>query len=295
MYGQVTEVGATVLHEWGHHGQADDDRLRGAFNTPRMLGEPDPVHFIRDVHKDPFIDAAYAREETLQSAAIFRLEMKDQLIVVAFGFTAARDFAHCGLHLYGLAARLALLASSIDWPVESLTVLAEVMAEISNALESTSSLGAMLETLGGLLQRGLDHWNLQAYSSFWLLAYEPRPTDGQVVAQLCYEKGSGRLPQHPSVRKLEFGQGVVGWVAKHRSAVNVLPKKKDDKLPSGEKVADYYINWDEQGKTQAELAMPLIYQNNLVGVLNIESPIARRFGPEHVLLAHIVAAHAAQV
>jgi GAF domain-containing protein len=295
MYGQVTEVGASVLHAWGHQGEADKVRLWDAFRAPMMLEESDPVHFIRDAHGDPFIDGTYAREENLQSAALFRLHMKDQVIVVAFGFAAARDFSNFGLHLYGLAARLALLASSINWPVESLTVLVEVIEEISHALESTSSLGAMLESLGGLLQRGLDHWNLHAHSSFWLLMHEPPVAGGKIVPRLRVEKGFGRGPRNPSVRQLDFDQGVIGWVAKYRSAVNVLPKRSGEKLPSGEEVSRHYLESDPQGRTQAELAVPLIYQNNLVGVLNIESPIAHRFGPEHVLLAHIVAAHAAQV
>ena len=45
-----------------------------------------------------------------------------------------------------------------------------------------------------------------------------------------------------------------------------------EKLPSGELVADHYISIDEQGRSQAELAVPMIYHNHLVGVLNIENP-----------------------
>lgn len=290
IYSQVTERGANVLHAWGHTPYGD---LQEAFNAPKMLQEPDPVHFIYDVRNDPFIDAAFAREENLQSAALFRLEMKDQLIVVAFGFPTTREFAQCGLQLYSLAARVALLASSRDWPIESLTVLAEAMEEIAHSLERTSSLSSVLDSIGSLLNRALDHWNRKAYSSIWLLNYESHGGIGKVVPRLSWDIGFGRAPRDTKLRMLDFGQGIVGWVAKHRSAVNLRPLLVGEKLPSGQEVAGIYIPWDEQ--IRAVLTVPLIYQNNLVGVLNIESPIDRRFGPEHVLLATVVAAHAAQV
>ena len=292
IYNQVTGWGANVLHAWGQTADGDDGRLQRAFNASKMLQEADSVRFIGDVRNDLFIDAAFATEENLQSAAMFRLEMKDQHIVVALGFTTPREFAHCGLHLYSLAARLALLASLTDWPIESLTVLAEAMEEITHALESTVSLSSVLDSIGGLLHRALDHWNLQAYSSIWLLTYEARDEDGKVLPQLSWDTGFGRAPRDARLRKLDFDHGIVGWVAKHRSAVN-LRLLEGEKLPSGEKVADVYISWDDQ--IRAALTVPLIYQNNLVGVLNVESPIDRRFGPEHVLLATLVAAHAAQV
>jgi GAF domain-containing protein len=293
IFSQVTEWGANVLYTCGHITDGDEAHFQGAFNPSRMLREPDPVHFILDVHNDPLINREFARKANLQSAAMFRLEMKDQLIVVALGFPVVREFAHCGLQMYSLAARLALLASLDVWPMESLTVLAEAMEEFAHSLERTSSLGSLLDSIGDLLRRALDHWNLQAYSAIWLLVYEPRDGDGKVVPQLSWATGFGRLPGNMKVRKLDIGQGVVGWVARHRAAVNLRPRLDGEKLPSGEKVADFYIPWDAE--IRAELTVPLLYQNNLVGVLNIESPIDKRFGPEHVLLATMVAAHAAQV
>ncbi len=95
IYNQVTGVGATVVHAWGHTTD-DESRLQQAFKASEMLQEADPVHFIEDVQHDPYIDAVFAREENVQSAALFRLEMKDQFIVVAFGFPTPREFGRCG-------------------------------------------------------------------------------------------------------------------------------------------------------------------------------------------------------
>src|SRR5262249_42880642 len=161
---------------------------------------PDPVHFVQDVNHDELIYDHYAREEGLRSAALFRLETKDQSIVIAFGFSTQRDFSGLELHLYSLAGRLSLLASIIDWPVGALTVLAEVMEEMSHFLESTSTLNAVLVSVGELLRRALDNWNLQAYSSFWLLTYENQSADGEVGPLLRWREGFGPYPMYPSVK-----------------------------------------------------------------------------------------------
>ena len=74
-----------------------------------MLAEDNPVYLVPNTSDNCFIDSDYAKDEGLQSAALFRLEMKDQLMVVAFGFSTPRTFSSSKLQLYSLASRLALL------------------------------------------------------------------------------------------------------------------------------------------------------------------------------------------
>jgi hypothetical protein len=225
MYGQVTDVDATVLAAWEPNGDADEERSREAFGAAKMLEAVAPVYFIHDVAEDPFLDAAFAQEKSLKSAALFRLEMKNQLVIVAFGFTTDRDFSRCGAQLYSLAAQMAVLAAAHDCGHESLTVLAQAMEGIAHALESTSSLEAVLETIGKLLHQAFEHWNLQAQCSFFVLAYKAEQDGARVVPRLRYLLSCGRHPQNASQRQLDFDQGVVGWVAKHRAAVNVLRRR----------------------------------------------------------------------
>lgn len=59
--------------------------------------------------------------------------------------------------------------------------------------------------------------------------------------------------------KIEFGRGITGWVAAHRRPLRVRDVREDPR----------YI--EVSASTRSELAVPLIYRNELLGVLNVES------------------------
>lgn len=60
--------------------------------------------------------------------------------------------------------------------------------------------------------------------------------------------------------KIPFGVGVTGWVAAHRLAQRINDVTKDSR----------YISVNS--KIRSELAIPLIYRNEVLGILNVESP-----------------------
>jgi sigma-B regulation protein RsbU (phosphoserine phosphatase) len=59
--------------------------------------------------------------------------------------------------------------------------------------------------------------------------------------------------------RLPVDSGITGWVATHRKSLRVDDVTKDPR----------YISVSEN--TRSELALPLIYRNELLGVLNVES------------------------
>ncbi len=68
-------------------------------------------------------------------------------------------------------------------------------------------------------------------------------------------------PNDESARlKIPFGVGITGWVAAHKQAQRVNDTGKDSR----------YIAVNQ--KVRSELAIPLIYRNEVLGVLNVESP-----------------------
>ncbi len=68
-------------------------------------------------------------------------------------------------------------------------------------------------------------------------------------------------PNDESARlKIPFGVGITGWVASHRQAQRINDVTKDSR----------YIAVNP--KVRSELAIPLIYRNEVLGVLNVESP-----------------------
>ncbi len=60
--------------------------------------------------------------------------------------------------------------------------------------------------------------------------------------------------------KIPFGVGITGWVASHRQAQRISDVTKDSR----------YIAVNP--KVRSELAIPLVYRNEVLGVLNVESP-----------------------
>lgn len=59
--------------------------------------------------------------------------------------------------------------------------------------------------------------------------------------------------------KTEIGQGVTGWVAAHRRPLRLRDVREDPR----------YI--EISPNTRSEMAIPLIYRNEILGVINVES------------------------
>ncbi|NJN80517.1 MAG: GAF domain-containing protein [Anaerolineales bacterium] len=72
-------------------------------------------------------------------------------------------------------------------------------------------------------------------------------------------KASIGYAEDATATHVEIGQGVTGWVAAHRRPLRIRDVSEDPR----------YIKFSPN--TRSELAVPLIYRNELLGVLNVES------------------------
>lgn len=72
-------------------------------------------------------------------------------------------------------------------------------------------------------------------------------------------KASVGYAEDVSATKVEIGKGVTGWVAAHRRPLRIRDVTEDPR----------YIKFSPN--TRSELAVPLIYRNEMLGVLNVES------------------------
>lgn len=84
-----------------------------------------------------------------------------------------------------------------------------------------------------------------------LLANRDRKTL-EVSASVGYSEDTGKI-------HIRFDQGITGWVATHRRPLRV------DDVTSDPRYIEVSTN------TRSELALPLLYRNELLGVLNVES------------------------
>jgi len=77
------------------------------------------------------------------------------------------------------------------------------------------------------------------------------------------------------------GKGITGWVAKHRQSVNVGNVKDDPR----------YI--EARPSSQSEVAVPIVRDDDVIGVITLESDRANAFSARQVVLLEIFAEHVA--
>ncbi len=103
--------------------------------------------------------------------------------------------------------------------------------------------------------------------------------DGQLALAGLRSPYSGRHVEIGTVVPLE--RGVVSWVAENRRPA-VVPRVKDDER--------YYEGF---AGTRSELAVPILFSANLLGVINVESQQQEFFDDEDRQLLEVVANHLA--
>lgn len=134
----------------------------------------------------------------------------------------------------------------------------QLLNEISRDLSSVLVLNELLRKIGQLTKRLID------YHRFGILLADERARTYNTVISI---KQDERMPEKVSVA---FGQGIVGAAGAARSTVVVPDVRRDPR----------YIPANPE--TRSEMAVPLIFRNRVIGVVELESPRLGYFSDEHV-------------
>ena len=133
----------------------------------------------------------------------------------------------------------------------------QLLNEISRELTSILNVDELLKHVGELLSRLIDY---------------------QMFSILLVDASGQKLQHHFSLRFQEniqlkhdipIGDGLVGYAAQHKMAVLVPDVSKDSR----------YIKVNNE--TRSELAVPLIYKDNVIGVLDLEHTKRGYFTEDH--------------
>jgi sigma-B regulation protein RsbU (phosphoserine phosphatase) len=133
-----------------------------------------------------------------------------------------------------------------------------LLNEISRELSSVLVLSDLLRKIGTHTKRLID------YHRFSIMLADEQAQTFNAVLSLRQDE---RLPDKCSLR---FGQGIVGAAAASRQTVVVPDVSQDSR----------YISVNPE--TRAEMAVPLIYHDRVIGVVDLESPQPGYFTDEHV-------------
>lgn len=159
-----------------------------------------------------------------------------------------------------LASRIAVaienarLYTRIYRQAQTLSILNEISREVTSIL----TLDRLLKRVGELLSRVID------YQMFSILLLDRTGTTLQHRFSLRYKQDIQLKHDIP------LGRGLVGYAAQHKVPVLVPDVKADPR----------YIALNEE--TRSELVVPLIYQDRVIGVLDLEHTRRGYFNDDHV-------------
>jgi phosphotransferase system enzyme I (PtsP) len=87
--------------------------------------------------------------------------------------------------------------------------------------------------------------------------------------------------------KMRMGQGVTGWVAKHRRPLVVPDTRKERRF--------HWIPGLDQAKFTSMLSVPVLAGAHLVGVINVQTEQTHHFSGDEVALLSEIANHVAGI
>jgi sigma-B regulation protein RsbU (phosphoserine phosphatase) len=144
-----------------------------------------------------------------------------------------------------------------------------LLTEISRELTSILNVDQLLKRIADLLTRIID------YQMFSILLLDPTGT-------VLQHRFSLRFKENIQLKhEIPLGRGLVGYAALHKQAVLVPDVSKDKR----------YI--EANPETRSELCIPLIYKDQVIGVLDIEHTKRNYFNEDHVRIMTTMAAQVA--
>lgn len=158
-----------------------------------------------------------------------------------------------------IAARVAVaidnarLYHRVDRQNRTLKTLAHISREFSSILDLNALLTKIIETMRSLI----------AYDAFSILLTDPE-------AKALRHLFSIRYDQRVNIDNIPFGKGLTGAAAESRQVVRVDDTAKDPR----------YIA--SHPDIRSEVAVPLIVQDRVVGVMDVESDRVGYFNDDHV-------------
>jgi phosphoserine phosphatase RsbU/P len=165
----------------------------------------------------------------------------------------------------GTAVENARLFESTRRQAETLLLLNEVAREASSTLQVEE----VLRRAAALTKRLID------YQIFSILLYDP-------VDKVFRHRVNVKFGQSMQEKfTVSPHDGIVGAAATLRRPIAVPDVRLDPR----------YIMLNPE--TRSELAVPMVYKDRVIGVLDLESPQANYFTPDHVQVLSILAAHLA--
>jgi sigma-B regulation protein RsbU (phosphoserine phosphatase) len=242
----------------GHSPEVERLRIKMGKGIVGEVAERREAILIHDVTKaENYINA----NPEVRSELAVPLIVKNRLIgVIDIQSEQPNYFLPEHLHLLRLtASRIsqaienARLYTRVSRQAQTLAVLNEISREFTSILE----LDPLLERIGQLLRRLIDYHMF----TVWLL----NERDQVLESRFGVRFGERFVPED----RLPLNRGLIGAALAERKLIHASDVRKDKRY--------HLVNPD----TRSEMAVPLIYKNKIIGVLDLEHTRAHYFNEDH--------------
>ena len=230
-------------------------------NDPRMHLLPETRRWIEEVGGRAILAVPLVREHVRGALVAYRRRGErfadreiEQLSVFANQLAAALENARLYEALDVRAARL-----------RRLTRLAHI---VSSSLDMDEVLRAIAEAAAELIAVPL--------ANFWVA--------NEVTRTLTLRTVSADFGLDMPTRELPFGEGTAGWVAQHRQPLEIPDVEQDPRFE--------FKEWAAAHGIRSILAVPILVQDALLGVLSLAGRGPIRLGPDDQQLLESFAAQA---
>jgi sigma-B regulation protein RsbU (phosphoserine phosphatase) len=173
------------------------------------------------------------------------------------------------LRQFGAHVAVAIENARLFEDAREYTSTLETLAEIAREFGAILNLDELLTRIANLARRVID------YRTFGILLINEETRELEMKVAVRY--GDSKI----SVPRVKLGNGLVGYAALHKVAVNVPDVSTD---PRYIKVVD---------DARSELVIPLMVHDRCIGVFDLESPELDAFGKSHVEIVTLLASQAA--
>jgi len=248
--------------------RACEERLRLAApalpeTTPRQTREEEEI-----------LDLVPESEEPVLLSALLRTEERLIGAVTLCGASGGRFAANAPDRLSAFVPAVALAAINVEQRARLNRNVREIslLYEMSSLVQSTSDLAKLYEAI---VERA---GKIVPYENCTIFVFDP--TEKRLVARATRGQVVNLIDHIP----FEHGNGISGWVAQRRKQIFIPDLLKEAGLLNVELIPP---------RVRSFLSVPMMAQENVVGVLNVSHSQPHAFSPEDVRVLTILAGQAA--
>ncbi|MBN1137438.1 MAG: GAF domain-containing protein [Anaerolineae bacterium] len=137
----------------------------------------------------------------------------------------------------------------------------ETIGQVARQVTATLELDELFKRVVHLIRTNFGYYHVAIHTA---------DVERQVVIFQASSSASG----HDTQVEVAWGQGLIGWVAENRKPAIVNDVANDPR----------YCCIDALEETQSELTVPLLLEDDLVGVLDVQSSSSNAFGPDDLFI-----------